>query len=180
MAMNRIESGGLRWRHLGLLLGGIFAGLGVWPSCSVRNCPSDVEVMARFQRMRPSLDRLQRLLEKDGYAVSYLGKGQVDASGRPLSESRRAEYLEILKDLGDVSVHQNDGSLNVVLWSDGVSIASHSRYKSIQFLPAGDSEHISYRGVSMPSLDGLENQDKDGLWVRPLGEGWYIVYMETR
>lgn len=160
----------------------VFAGCqpGGW-----RSCPTDAEVKVRFATMKEPLEKWMQLASQDHDANRYpwvacFLRCSVENVGPPLPESRKLEYLALHRVLGDVRIRSDGKDLNVILWkrAEGIAALTGSRSKAITFIPEGDPERARYDRFAVQSLDGLESKGEEGEWVKTLGGGWYIVYLE--
>jgi hypothetical protein len=152
----------------GLALGGYFKG----------KCPSDDAVIEWFHLNKKTLDDMLNMVAADDERVTYVGRGRVEARpGTSLPEARQQEYLRKLRDTGadHFSYQRNEGA-TVGLWTDATSITASSRYKDIQYIQ--DINKWRYMERLSPSLDGLERNGLEGIWLRHIEGKWYIVYMK--
>lgn len=138
------------------------------------SCPSDNVLRGRFMRDLSIFTHLRNLLTKDGDTVSYIGRGTVEASGSQRPNEHKKEYLQILHSLGAQSITQNEGEIVVWYWDDALSLSSKSRSKGIAYFPNIKTHRYKIRA----KLDGLEQNGVDGIYVREIGKGWFIIYMQ--
>ena len=115
------------------------------------------------------------MIKEDAWAVSYVGRGEVEAKASKLSADRKRDYLKIAKEIGADFITQNDGDMIVWHWSSAKSLASVSKYKGIAYFQEGKKHNY----MTKDKLDRLEDGDEDGIWIRHLSGQWCIIYMQN-
>lgn len=155
-----------------LALGGYFS----------RKIPTDDEVIQWFHANKNTLDSLLDMVMADDKKVTYVGHGVIEVRpGTSLSDARKQEYLRKLREIraGFFSYTRNEGAV-VGLWTDAPSfipaITSSHRYKNVQYIE--DIEKWRYSERLRPSLDDLETDQQDTIWLRHIEGKWYVVYMK--
>ena len=145
-------------------------------------CPTDATLIKWFSAKKKTLDDLLSMIAADDQRVTYVGRGIVEVRpGTLLTETRKQEYLRKVRETGAdfFSYTRNEGA-TVGLWTDAVSIVASitttSRCKGIAYIQ--DITKWHYIDRLRPSLDGLETNGLEGLWLRHLEGKWYIEYMK--
>jgi hypothetical protein len=155
-----------------LALGGYFSG----------KIPSDEAVIQWFHANKKTLDNLLDMVMADDKKVTHVGRGIVELRpGTSLSEARKQEYLRKLQEIrADSFSYTRDEGAVVGLWTDApsiiASITTSRRYKNVEYIE--DIKKWHYLERLKPSLDGLEADHQDTMWLRHIEGKWYIVYMK--
>ena len=137
--------------------------------------PNDDVISRHFIAHKKHLNHLREMIEEDGGRVSYIGSDTVTTKGAALGSEREKAYLKVLHDIGAVNVTQHAGEMVVWFWVDAASVVSRSRSKGVAFFP--NINNHRYQLVS--ALDDAESKEQDGVYVRSLEGGWFIIYMQS-
>lgn len=138
------------------------------------NRPSDLAMENAFQAKYQTFSKLLRLFQDDEGAVTYVGKGEVVTYNKEIDKDRKTLYLRYVKDLNCVAAYSND-QLTLWIWGTGLTIASPSESKGYYYIPT--LGHLEKAIV--PSIDEVEKSGKLGIFLKPLKNNWYIVYMNS-
>jgi hypothetical protein len=104
---------------------------------------------------------------------SEFSGGHINAS---IAQARRNEYLKLFSDIGsgvDVRADYN-GIVRFIYAGGGLSAISGGWLKGIEYVPVG----IKYGAKVLPDLD-KSSALPDGVYLRPIEPGWYVVYQKT-
>jgi hypothetical protein len=145
-------------------------------------CPTDDTVIAWFHANKKTLGDFLNMVAADDEKITYVGNGIVEVRpGTVLPETRKQQYLSKLRETGAASFnYQRNEGASVSLWTDAIStiasITKICRYKDVHYIENINKWHYAER--LRPTLDGLETNGLEGIWLRHIEGKWYIVYMK--
>ena len=153
----------------------VFGGCNRFMDALGYNRPSEVAMEKTFDAKSQKFSLLLKLFQEDAGTVTYVGNGIVITSNEKLDRKRKALYLKYVKNLNCDAVY-GDTKLTFWIWETGLTIASPSEAKGYAYIPTLGR----YKNLIVSSIEEIEKSEKCGIWIKPIKNDWYIIYMRSR
>lgn len=139
-------------------------------------CPSDKAITKMFEEKRAPIQLIVNMANADGGSVTITAG--VVYSDPALPQARKEQYLHVLRQTGALTFSAGGGIATLWYWahSQGMTVASQEQSKGVTYIAPRAIEYYK----RAPKLDGLEHSANYGIYVRPLGRRWFIIYMASR
>ena len=136
--------------------------------------PKDEQLLKAFSTHRQAFDRLRQMVAEDAKQQGPIFSE--DSLRDDLPASRRQEYRTLLESIqpGLVVTFDYDGIVRFIFAATGTSAIGAGSLKGIEFVPAGAQPGA----IMLKSLDDVEKLG-EGVYLRPIEQGWYLLFQET-
>lgn len=154
-----------------LLSVGVFGPLGFGEGAE--QYPSDKELIAFLRTHRESLDQLAAMAAADASTNSFIVSPSSNSSALP--KSSQDAYRKLLSSVRSDICLRVDGTLvSFSYWGGGDNLSiGRSWFKGLAIFPNGLRADVQITN----QLDARPN--KDGTYVVPIDDKWYIIYSQT-
>lgn len=156
----------------------IAAGMSYWKWAA--HLPSDVEAENFFRSHRTELGDLAAFVEQhpniefvDANWISYGGNAK---------DGNHIACAEMLRHIGAQFLRRREGAIEIYVWGSGCAIC-HDSYKGYAFVEP--KAEILTEAKLVASLEddalpvGQYGTIKDGIYLKPLNQPWYLALWEA-
>ena len=131
--------------------------------------PSDVAMIAHWEKHRPILDQITEMLRRDP-ALNRLGltwSDPDDPERAHVSAARIADYRDLMREASIISVSRGHRSVQFLFYSSGQSVSGFGK----SFVRG---EASRYAEIVDSDLDKAAAGRSKILLQRPIAEGWWL------
>ena len=133
--------------------------------------PPDSKLIRIFNNHRDAFESLRRMIVED--SQSYVSASHLDER---LSDKRRAEYRNLISEIGAESIAPTSMSaVRFVFTGGGLSAIGPEWFKGIEYAP----EDSDRGGIVIGSLDQPRDLAEGKVYLRQIGPHWYLFLQKT-
>lgn len=136
--------------------------------------PTDAELLKSFAKHRGDFDRLQRMVNEDKTHGAIFSDDSLPES---LSSERKKQYHSLFTAIrpGLTVTSDYDGIVRFIFAIHGSAALGPTSLKGIEFVPTG----ARFGGTVVQNLDDADHL-AEGIYLRSIEPGWYLLYQATR
>jgi hypothetical protein len=136
--------------------------------------PTDAQLLKIFSDHRGVFNRLRHMVAEDAKQQGPIFSEE--SLSKDLPYPRRQEYRTLLASIQPelVVTFDYDGIVRFIFAATGTSAVGSGSLKGIEFVPSGARSGA----IIMKSLDDEERLGAD-VYLRPIEQGWYLLFQRT-